>query len=168
MVCKPDPRTAVCGGVVFARIFEEAGLPPGVFHMLPGGADVGAAVVDDPLIRVIAFTGSTRAGQDHRAGGRGAAQAGAPGAGRELRADRARRRRPGEGGVGRGVRVVQPLRQICMATSRHLVSAKIAGDYAAVLAEHAEPHAGRRPDPRRRRRWARSSTPGSATTSTAS
>ena len=59
MVLKPDPRTAVCGGVVFARIFEEAGLPPGLFHVLPGGADVGAAMVDDPLIRVIAFTGST-------------------------------------------------------------------------------------------------------------
>jgi benzaldehyde dehydrogenase (NAD) len=62
VVLKPDPRTAVCG-VVFARVFEEAGLPPGLFHVLPGGADVGAAVVDDPLIRVIAFTGSTRAGK---------------------------------------------------------------------------------------------------------
>jgi benzaldehyde dehydrogenase (NAD) len=28
--------------VVFARIFEEAGLPKGLFHVLPGGADVGA------------------------------------------------------------------------------------------------------------------------------
>ena len=110
VICKPDPRTAVCGGVVFARIFEEAGLPPGVFHMLPGGADVGAAVVDDPLIRVIAFTGSTRAGQIIARGGRRAAQAGAPGAGRQLGADRARRRRPGEGGVGGRVRVVQPRR----------------------------------------------------------
>src|SRR6478609_4205696 len=63
VICKPDPRTAVCGGVVFARIFEEAGLPPGLFHMLPGGAEVGAAVVDEPLVRVIAFTGSTRAGK---------------------------------------------------------------------------------------------------------
>src|SRR5689334_23337487 len=63
VVLKPDPRTAVCGGVVFARIFEEAGVPEGVFQMLPGGADVGAAIVDDPLIRVIAFTGSTRAGK---------------------------------------------------------------------------------------------------------
>ena len=63
VVLKPDPRTAVSGGVVFARIFEEAGLPEGLFHVLPGGADVGAAVVDDPLTRVIAFTGSTRAGK---------------------------------------------------------------------------------------------------------
>ena len=63
VVCKPDPRTAVCGGVVFARIFEEAGLPDGLFHLLPGGSEVGAAVVEDPMIRVIAFTGSTRAGK---------------------------------------------------------------------------------------------------------
>src|SRR3954453_4909446 len=63
VVLKPDPRTAVCGGVVFARIFEEAGVPEGVLQVLPGGADVGAAVVDDPLIRVIAFTGSTQAGK---------------------------------------------------------------------------------------------------------
>ena len=36
VICKPDPRTAISGGVVFARIFEEAGLPAGLFHMLPG------------------------------------------------------------------------------------------------------------------------------------
>ena len=49
VIFKPDPRTAVSGGVVLARIFEEAGLPTGLLHMLPGGADVGEALVDDPL-----------------------------------------------------------------------------------------------------------------------
>jgi benzaldehyde dehydrogenase (NAD) len=63
VVFKPDPRTAVCGGVVIARIFEEAGLPPGVLHMLPGGADAGEAIVTDPRISVISFTGSTAAGR---------------------------------------------------------------------------------------------------------
>jgi benzaldehyde dehydrogenase (NAD) len=43
VILKPDPRTAVCGGVVIARAFEEPGLPPGLLHALPGGADVGAA-----------------------------------------------------------------------------------------------------------------------------
>ncbi|HEX9231865.1 MAG TPA: hypothetical protein VF869_08145, partial [Jatrophihabitantaceae bacterium] len=28
-ILKPDPRTGVTGGVVLARIFEEAGLPAG-------------------------------------------------------------------------------------------------------------------------------------------
>lgn len=63
VLLKPDPRTAVSGGVVFARIFEEAGLPDGLLHVLPGGAEVGAALVEDPQIPVIAFTGSTRAGR---------------------------------------------------------------------------------------------------------
>jgi benzaldehyde dehydrogenase (NAD) len=138
VVCKPDPRTAVCGGVVFARIFEEAGLPPGVFHMLPGGADVGAAVVDDPLIRVIAFTGSTRAGKIIAAAA----------------AERLKRVHLELGGnsalivlddvdLEKAVSVgafgsFNHAGQICMATSRHLVDARIAGDYAAVLAEHAD------------------------------
>src|SRR5262249_27674714 len=34
VVLKPDPRTAVSGGVVIARVLEEAGLPAGVLHML--------------------------------------------------------------------------------------------------------------------------------------
>jgi benzaldehyde dehydrogenase (NAD) len=63
VVLKPDPRTAVCGGVVLARVFEEAGLPEGLLHVLPGGADTGEALVTDPLIRVISFTGSTAAGR---------------------------------------------------------------------------------------------------------
>ncbi|GII23223.1 aldehyde dehydrogenase [Planosporangium mesophilum] len=63
VILKPDPRTAVTGGTLMARIFEEAGLPPGVLQMLPGGADVGEAVVTDPSIRVISFTGSTPVGR---------------------------------------------------------------------------------------------------------
>src|SRR5918911_3612559 len=63
VILKPDPRTAVCGGVSIARIFEEAGLPSGVLHLLPGGSDVGEALIDDPNVRVISFTGSTAAGR---------------------------------------------------------------------------------------------------------
>ena len=63
VILKPDPRTAVTGGVTIARIFEEAGLPAGVLQMLPGGVDVGEALVTHPLVRVISFTGSTAAGR---------------------------------------------------------------------------------------------------------
>jgi benzaldehyde dehydrogenase (NAD) len=63
VILKPDPRTAVTGGVTLARIFEEAGLPEGLFQVLPGGADVGEALITHPLVRVISFTGSTRAGR---------------------------------------------------------------------------------------------------------
>jgi benzaldehyde dehydrogenase (NAD) len=63
VVLKPDPRSAVSGGVVLAAAFEQAGLPAGVLHVLPGGADVGTALVEDPHVRVISFTGSTSAGR---------------------------------------------------------------------------------------------------------
>lgn len=63
VLLKPDPRTVITGGVAMVRIFEEAGLPPGLLQLIPGGADVGEALVTDPLVRVIAFTGSTRAGR---------------------------------------------------------------------------------------------------------
>jgi benzaldehyde dehydrogenase (NAD) len=137
VVLKPDPRTAVCGGVVFARIFEDAGLPEGVLQMLPGGADVGAAVVDDPLIRVIAFTGSTRAGK-----------AIAKAAAHQLK--RVHLELGGNSALvvlddvdlDKAVTVgafgsFNHAGQICMATSRHLVDARIADDYANLLAEHA-------------------------------
>jgi benzaldehyde dehydrogenase (NAD) len=63
VILKPDPRTAVSGGVTLARIFEEAGLPEGVLHVVPGGADVGEALVADPNVALIAFTGSARGGR---------------------------------------------------------------------------------------------------------
>lgn len=63
VLLKPDPRTAVSGGVSLACVFEEAGLPPGLLHVLPGGPAVGEAVVSDPHVRVVAFTGSTDAGR---------------------------------------------------------------------------------------------------------
>ncbi len=63
VILKPDPRTAVSGGVVLARVFEEAGLPAGLLHVLPGGVDVGEALIEEPLVRIISFTGSTAAGR---------------------------------------------------------------------------------------------------------
>ena len=63
VVLKPDPRTAVCGGLVIARLFELAGLPAGLLHVLPGGADAGAALTSDPNVAMIQFTGSTGAGR---------------------------------------------------------------------------------------------------------
>jgi benzaldehyde dehydrogenase (NAD) len=63
VVLKPDPRTAVCGGVVLARVLAEAGLPMGLLHVLPGGPQAGEALVTDPLVPVISFTGSTAAGR---------------------------------------------------------------------------------------------------------
>lgn len=63
VILKPDPRTAICGGHAIARIFELAGLPRGLLHILPGGGEVGEALCCDPHIAMIQFTGSTGAGR---------------------------------------------------------------------------------------------------------
>jgi benzaldehyde dehydrogenase (NAD) len=63
VVLKPDPQTPVCGAAVFAAIFEEAGLPDGLLQIVIGGADVGEALVTDPNVNMVSFTGSTAAGR---------------------------------------------------------------------------------------------------------
>ncbi len=63
VVLKPDPRTPVSGGVLPALMLEAAGLPAGVLQMLPGEADAGEALVTDPDITMISFTGSTAVGR---------------------------------------------------------------------------------------------------------
>lgn len=63
MILKPHEATPVTASV-FCRIVEEAGLPPGVINMVTGtGADVGAPLVESPIVRLITVTGSIRAGQ---------------------------------------------------------------------------------------------------------
>jgi RHH-type proline utilization regulon transcriptional repressor/proline dehydrogenase/delta 1-pyrroline-5-carboxylate dehydrogenase len=44
------------------RLFLEAGLPEGIVHFLPGGPELGKALVQHPSIHVIAFTGSQAVG----------------------------------------------------------------------------------------------------------
>ena len=47
----------------FTRIFEEAGLPPGVLNLVFGsGSEVGSPMVEHPGIHVLSFTGSTDVG----------------------------------------------------------------------------------------------------------
>jgi len=62
VVLKPDPQTPVCGGAMFAAIFKEAGLPDGVLQIVIGDAETGDALVTDPNIRMVSFTGSTGGG----------------------------------------------------------------------------------------------------------
>jgi benzaldehyde dehydrogenase (NAD) len=138
VILKPDPRTAVCGGVVFARLLEEAGLPAGVLHVLPGGGDIGRELVIDPGVPVIAFTGSVKAG-------RAVAELAAPLLKRvhlELGGNSALvvledadlEQAVAAGTFGSFVHAGQ----VCMAASRHLVAAPLLEDYAALLAERAE------------------------------
>jgi acyl-CoA reductase-like NAD-dependent aldehyde dehydrogenase len=63
VLLKPDPQTPVSGGVLFAQLFEQAGLPEGLLHVLPGGIATAEAIVADPSVDMISFTGSARPGR---------------------------------------------------------------------------------------------------------
>ncbi|PVZ16521.1 MULTISPECIES: aldehyde dehydrogenase family protein [unclassified Pseudomonas] len=63
VVIKPASDTPVTGGLLCARIFEEAGVPPGVISVVVGsGAEIGDAFVEHPIPKFISFTGSTPVG----------------------------------------------------------------------------------------------------------
>ncbi|WP_405915372.1 aldehyde dehydrogenase family protein [Streptomyces sp. NBC_00728] len=138
VVLKPDPRTAVCGGLALAAVFAAAGLPDGLLQVLPGGPDAGRALVADPLVPVISFTGSTAAG---RAVGEAA--------GRHLK------RAHLELGGNSALVVLADADldavistaawgsffhqgQICMTTGRHLVHASLYEEYVERLAAKAD------------------------------
>jgi benzaldehyde dehydrogenase (NAD) len=63
VLLKPDPQNPVSGGVLFAQLFERAGLPEGLLHVLPGGIPTAEAIVADPQVDMISFTDSTRVGR---------------------------------------------------------------------------------------------------------
>jgi acyl-CoA reductase-like NAD-dependent aldehyde dehydrogenase len=63
VVAKPADTTPLTT-LRLAEIFAEAGLPDGVFQVTPGsGAVTGEALVRHPLVRKVAFTGSTPVGE---------------------------------------------------------------------------------------------------------
>jgi aldehyde dehydrogenase (NAD+) len=63
VVVKPSEFTSA-SALEFMKLVEAAGFPPGVVNVVTGfGADVGAALIDHPLVRKVAFTGSDATGQ---------------------------------------------------------------------------------------------------------
>jgi aldehyde dehydrogenase (NAD+) len=63
VVVKPSEFTSA-STLEFARLFDEAGFPPGVFNVVTGfGNEIGAALVEHPLVAKIAFTGSDATGR---------------------------------------------------------------------------------------------------------
>ncbi|MXR20952.1 aldehyde dehydrogenase family protein [Halobacterium bonnevillei] len=63
VVWKPAEQTPWCGQVI-AEMFEDAGIPDGVFNMVQGFGDVGARIVDDNRVDTVLFTGSAEVGQE--------------------------------------------------------------------------------------------------------
>lgn len=56
IVVKPSELTPF-SAMAFADLVREAGIPDGVFNVLTGGADAGAALVEHPLVKKVTFTG---------------------------------------------------------------------------------------------------------------
>ncbi|MFW5963525.1 MAG: aldehyde dehydrogenase family protein [Natronomonas sp.] len=61
VVWKPAEQTPWCGQIV-AEMFDDAGIPDGVFNMVQGFGDAGAAIVDDERVDTVLFTGSAEVG----------------------------------------------------------------------------------------------------------
>ena len=63
VVLKPSPETPL-DALLLAQVADKAGLPAGVFNVLPGATDVGRALVSSPGVDQVSFTGSTSAGME--------------------------------------------------------------------------------------------------------
>ncbi|HEX6683662.1 MAG TPA: benzaldehyde dehydrogenase [Candidatus Limnocylindrales bacterium] len=137
VVLKPDHRTSISGGFLIEKVFAEAGLPEGVLHVMPGGAEAGAAMITDRNVRLLSFTGSTATGRRVA----------------ELAGSHLKRVHLELGGNSALVilddadieRAVSAgawasflhQGQICMTAGRHLVHESVADEYIAALVEHA-------------------------------
>jgi aldehyde dehydrogenase (NAD+) len=63
VIIKPS-EVAPLNAFILAEIIDDIGFPPGVFNLVSGvGPVVGEAIASHPLIDMVSFTGSTRAGQ---------------------------------------------------------------------------------------------------------
>ena len=138
VILKPDLQSAVAGGLLLAQVFEDAGLPEGVLHVIPGGPEAGDALVRHPHVGMISFTGSTAVGRSIgricgemlkkvalELGGNNAL----------IVLDDADIDAASSSGAW-GSFLHQG--QICMQTGRHLVHHSVAEQYAAKLAERAK------------------------------
>ena len=67
VVLKPSEDAPVCAGLLISDVLHEAGLPPGVLNVVTGdradAAEVVEALIGDPRVRMVNFTGSTGTGR---------------------------------------------------------------------------------------------------------
>lgn len=65
VVIKPASDTPISGGLLIAKLFDEAGLPEGVLSVIIGrGSEIGDDFVAHPVPSMISFTGSTPVGKN--------------------------------------------------------------------------------------------------------
>ena len=58
VVAKPAEQTPLIAALA-VKLCHQAGIPEGVFQLLPGAGDVGELITSDPRLAGVAFTGST-------------------------------------------------------------------------------------------------------------
>jgi len=67
VVLKPSEETPYCGGLLYAEVFAEAGLPEGVLNVVSCSRtnvqQVGEELIDNPRVKGVSFTGSTAVGR---------------------------------------------------------------------------------------------------------
>jgi aldehyde dehydrogenase (NAD+) len=63
VILKPSSDTPVVGGLMLAKVYQEAGLPPELLSVVVGsGEEIGQAIGAHPVLQVIAFAGSAAVG----------------------------------------------------------------------------------------------------------
>ena len=63
IVAKPSELTPLTANLL-AEVFDELGLPPGVFNLVHGlGPEVGQPMVEHPEVQAVSFTGGTATGK---------------------------------------------------------------------------------------------------------
>jgi benzaldehyde dehydrogenase (NAD) len=137
VILKPDVHTPVSGGILVARLFEEAGLPEGLLHVLPGAAEAGTALCEDPNVAMISFTGSTAVGRlVGEAAGRTLKRASLELGGNNalIVLDDADAELASSAGAWSAL---LHQGQVCMTAGRHIVMAGIADEYLERLAARA-------------------------------
>jgi aldehyde dehydrogenase (NAD+) len=133
VVLKPSEETPLSGGVLVAKIFEAAGLPPGLLNVVTCSrdrvAEVGEVLVAHPGVAAVSFTGSTVVGREIAAlGGRHLKRVALELGGKDaliVLDDADLDRAVGAATFGSFMHAGQ----ICMATERILVDAAIAEEF---------------------------------------
>ena len=139
VVLKPSEETPVAGGLLLARLFEDAGLPPGILNVVTCSRDrvdeVGEALVTHPAVGAVSFTGSSAVGRTVAAlGGHHLKKVALELGGKDallVLDDADIERAVGAATFGSFMHAGQ----ICMSTERILVDATIAGEFTERFAE---------------------------------
>ena len=64
VVIKPSLDTPISGGLILAKLFEDAGVPKGLLSVVVASSrDIGNSFIEHPIPKIISFTGSTEIGR---------------------------------------------------------------------------------------------------------